>query len=468
MLTKISSYPLLVSLHLLLFLPTTRVEPSDDLRVVSFITSGDNGSALAGISEREAAYDPFWAKYDCHPCVCDEPDKARCQGPNVKVIPSQLNPFLSRLEILDAPLVSLRTDSFKPYSHLRHLKLSNCSIIRIEAFAFRGLAGLESLIVAANPLTHLGRYAMSGLFNVRLVDLTGNGIRRIHSLAFESSSYIKRLFLHGNPLSHISARAFAGLKHVETLVISNEKNPTPVGTLEPDAFWGLESVGDLYLSKIPMTRLTPFSFRGLGNVAHLYLQKTAVIVVESHAFSGLFSTSYLHLDQSKIRHIQPAAFADMINVSYVDLSKNQLYELTPASLEGVVGIVGHLDLMENPWHCNCSIHWMYKAANLLDDVTVVTRSMMSLRCHTPPEMRSRYLAQLDDRIMRCPTDTLERRIREGEESVSSSSSRPTETTPTAILVKLGLTLAALLYSELTHILNRMFVTTFLHFPRVLW
>ena len=50
----------------------------------------------------------------------------------------------------------------------------------------------------------------------------------------------------------------------------------------------------------------------------------------------------------------------MTNVSYVDLSKNQLYELSPESLDGIDGVVEHLDLMENPWHCNCSIHWMRK------------------------------------------------------------------------------------------------------------
>ena len=55
--------------------------------------------------------------------------------------------------------------------------------------------------------------------------------------------------------------------------------------------------------------------------------------------------------------IKATAFSDMINVSYVDLSKNQLYELSPESLDGIDG-VEHLDLMENPWHCNCSIHWM--------------------------------------------------------------------------------------------------------------
>ena len=55
--------------------------------------------------------------------------------------------------------------------------------------------------------------------------------------------------------------------------------------------------------------------------------------------------------------LQATAFSDMINVSYVDLSKNQLYELSPESLDGI-NIVEHLDLMENPWHCNCSIHWM--------------------------------------------------------------------------------------------------------------
>ena len=52
----------------------------------------------------------------------------------------------------------------------------------------------------------------------------------------------------------------------------------------------------------------------------------------------------------------------MTNVSYVDLSKNQLYELSPESLDGIDDVVEHLDLMENPWHCNCSIHWMRKVS----------------------------------------------------------------------------------------------------------
>ena len=79
---------------------------------------------------------------------------------------------------------------------------------------------------------------------------------------------------------------------------------TPVTTLEPDAFWGLDGVKDLYLDGISATRLTPFSFRGLANVAHLYLRKTQVAVIEPHAFSGLLNVAYLHMDDSKIRQIQ--------------------------------------------------------------------------------------------------------------------------------------------------------------------
>ena len=45
---------------------------------------------------------------------------------------------------------------------------------------------------------------------------------------------------------------------------------------------------------------------------------------------------------------------------------------------------------------------------------------MSLRCHTPPEMRGRYLAQLDDRVMRCPTFAVERRVRQGEDPASTA------------------------------------------------
>ena len=88
------------------------------------------------------------------------------------------------------------------------------------------------------------------------------------------------------------------------ICFSQEDHPTPVVTLEPDAFWGLDQVNDLYLDGILATRLTPFSFRGLSNVAHLYLRQTRVAVIEPHAFSGLVNVAYLHLDESKIRNIQ--------------------------------------------------------------------------------------------------------------------------------------------------------------------
>ena len=72
----------------------------------------------------------------------------------------------------------------------------------------------------------------------------------------------------------------------------------------------------------------------------------------------------------------------MTNVSYVDLSKNQLYELSPESLDGIDGVVEHLDLMENPWHCNCSIHWMRKVKYLergfVDQLSISWRTISSL------------------------------------------------------------------------------------------
>ena len=82
--------------------------------------------------------------------------------------------------------------------------------------------------------------------------------------------------------------------------------------------------------------------------------------------------------------------------------------------------------------------------------------MMSLRCHTPPEMRGRYLAQLDDRVMRCPTVAVERRVRQGQDPTDvttggATSSAGSETTasflisfiPTKTLMMKRLTTTAL-------------------------
>ena len=81
---------------------------------------------------------------------------------------------------------------------------------------------------------------------------------------------------------------------------------------------------------------------------------------------------------------------------------------------------------------------------------------MSLRCHTPPEMRGRYLAQLDDRVMRCPTVAVERRVRQGQDPTDvttggATSSAGSETTasflisfiPTKTLMMKRLTTTAL-------------------------
>ena len=214
-----------------------------DQDVASFRRPGSDKGVLkpygnnvsSGITEREVSYRPYWKAYDddnnnnndddkedpCHPsCFCEFPDRATCVGPRITFVPTRLNPFLTHLEIVDASLLSIRTDSFSAYRHLQHLSLINCSVVKLEAFAFRGLSGLQTFNLNLNPLTHLSRYSFSGLFNVRVLNLTRNRVKRIHSLAFESSSFIGKLLLYRNPLAHISARAFLGLSHVDSLIVS--------------------------------------------------------------------------------------------------------------------------------------------------------------------------------------------------------------------------------------------------------
>ena len=199
------------------------IAPTFDLNHVRRVK---NSSVIGGIAAREATYQRYWDPYKedgqgCHPsCFCEFPDQATCVGPRITYIPTRLNPFLTLLEIVDASLLSIRTDSFHPYPHLQHLSLINCSVVKLEAFAFRGLSGLKTFNFNLNPLTHLSRYSFSGVYSARVLNLTQNRIKRIHSLAFESSSNIGKLLLYGNPLSHISARAFLGLSIVENLVIS--------------------------------------------------------------------------------------------------------------------------------------------------------------------------------------------------------------------------------------------------------
>ena len=57
---------------------------------------------------------------------------------------------------------------------------------------------------------------------------------------------------------------------------------------------------------------------------------------------------------------------------------------------------------------------------------------MSLRCHTPPEMRGRYLAQLDDRVMRCPTVAVERRVRQGQDPTDVTTGSATSSGATSL------------------------------------
>ncbi|KAJ8373800.1 hypothetical protein SKAU_G00043800 [Synaphobranchus kaupii] len=140
------------------------------------------------------------------------------------------------------------------------------------------------------------------------------------------------------------------------------------------------------------------TFRHLHHLERLQLGRNSIRQIEVGAFNGLTSLNTLELFDNRltIALIERNAFDDVTALVELNLAHNNLSSL-PHDLFAPLRYLVELHLHHNPWNCDCDVVWL---SWWLREY-IPTNSTCCGRCHAPPQMRGRYLVEVDQSTFQC-------------------------------------------------------------------
>ncbi|XP_050088799.1 leucine-rich repeat-containing protein 4B [Anopheles aquasalis] len=284
-------------------------------------------------------------------CICLSQTQVMCNTGALREIPLKAIPVtVEQLSLTKNYFPIVKSDAFGGLRALRKLSLDGNNITTIKPFAFRGLPRLRDLSIQHTPLATVASFAFAGLQNVSQILLAHNKILRIEGYAFAGAVNIRLIHLADNPTVTIETNAFSSLSNVDRLIL-----PSGIRAIEPDAFYGLETVGYLKLSFMDLASLAPYTFRGLTHVKLLSLQESDLGIIRSGAFDGLVHVELLNILNNKIDAIQELNITQANRIRVLRIQGNHLLE-TPDSGAIVLEGIETLHVNSNYFPCGCHIH----------------------------------------------------------------------------------------------------------------
>ncbi|XP_055288205.1 leucine-rich repeat-containing protein 24 isoform X3 [Moschus berezovskii] len=159
--------------------------------------------------------------------------------------------------------------------------------------------------------------------------LQDNSIARLEPGILASLASLRHLYLHNNSLHALESGAFRAQSRLLELALTGNR----LRGLRVGAFAGLAQLRVLYLAGNQLVQLLDFTFLHLQRLQELHLQENSIELLEDQALAGLSSLALL------------------------DLSRNQLGTISREALQPLASLQV-LRLTENPWRCDCALHWL--------------------------------------------------------------------------------------------------------------
>ena len=223
------------------------------------------------------------------------------------------------------------TVSTTQLSSVTRLELANAGIASLKSGDFAGLSGLNTLELYGNSLRTLPADVFSGLSSLKVLELSFNSIGSLPPTVFSGLTSILNINVSFNDLTTLPPNVFSGLSSLGYLFLDGNA----LTELPPEIFRDLTSLQLLFLFENSLSSLPPGVFSGLTSLAWITLEDVGLTTLPPDVFSGLSALARLDLANNNLSTLRGNAFSDATGLRELLLSGNNLEELPDGIFHGL-------------------------------------------------------------------------------------------------------------------------------------
>ncbi|KAA0720992.1 Decorin Bone proteoglycan II PG-S2 [Triplophysa tibetana] len=255
----------------------------------------------------EGPFCPF--RCQCHLRV------AQCSDLGLKAVPEKIPVETTLLDLQNNKITEIKENDFKGLKGLQTLILVNNKITIIHAKAFSSMVNLERLYLSKNLLKDVPSNIPKSLQELRIHE---NQITKIKKTSFSGMANVIVMELGSNPLSSngVDNGAFTDLKRVSYIRIA-DTNITSIPKGLPNSLF------ELHLDGNKITKVTAESLKGLKQLSKLGLSHNEISVVENGSLANVPHLRELHLDSNALTAI-PSGLPEHKYIQVIYLHANKI------------------------------------------------------------------------------------------------------------------------------------------------